>query len=314
VIYPPNAGVARQVWAAIANLAVVLDPTPTALLFPGQGSQTNGMAGLVATTRPDLFEAVCELVGDDPFQRVDESTRYAQPAIFCASLASWTRIADRVTPVVMAGHSLGELSALAAAGAVDEFDALRLVVLRAELMADSGQASGDGTMLALIGSTPARAAALAARHRVFVANDNAPDQVVLSGDRADLTAAAAAAKRDGLRAISLSVTGAFHSPHMAAAVGPFRAALDGVEFRTPAIPVVSCASAKPFADPAAELAAALVRPVRWRETMQTLAAAGANTFIDVGPGRVLARLAPRCVAGVAAATADTLLESADVAA
>ncbi len=292
----------------------MLDQTPTALLFPGQGSQTNGMRALVVSTRPDLFEAVCELVGDDPFRLVDESTRYAQPAIFCASLASWTRIADRVTPTVMAGHSLGELSALAAAGAVDEFDALRLVVLRAELMAVSGQASGDGTMLALIGSTPARAAALAARHGVFVANDNAPDQVVLSGARADLDAAAATARRDGLRTMSLSVAGAFHSPHMAAAVAPFRTALDAVEFRTPTIPVLSCASAQPFVDPNAELAEALVRPVRWRETMQALAAAGANTFIDVGPGRVLARLAPRCVAGAAGATAETLLESFDVAA
>jgi malonyl CoA-acyl carrier protein transacylase len=95
-------------------------------------------------------------------------------------------------------------------------------------------------------------------------------------------------------------------------VAPFRAALDAVAFHHPTVPVLSCASAQPFSDPAAELARALVTPVRWRETMQALAAAGANTFIDVGPGRVLARLAPRCVAGAAAATADTLLEGSHV--
>lgn len=272
------------------------------------------MRDLVATTRPDLLDAVCGLVGEDPFHRVDESTRYAQPAIFCASLASWTRIAARVAPVALAGHSLGELSALVAAGALDELDALQLVVLRADLMARSGRASGGGTMLAVVGGTPARAAALAARHGIFVANDNAPDQVVLSGGSAELAAAAVAAKTDGLRTVALSVAGAFHSPHMSAAVEPFRAALAKVQFRAPTVPVLSCASTRRFVDPARELADALVRPVRWRETMLALAAAGANTFIDVGPGRVLARLAPRCAAGVAAAAAETLLEHAYVAA
>jgi [acyl-carrier-protein] S-malonyltransferase len=295
-------------------VSVVLDQTTTAILFPGQGSQTASMRDIVATIRPDLLEAVCGLVGTDPFEHVDESTRYAQPAIFCASMASWTQIADRVAPVAMAGHSLGELSALAAAQGLDELDALRLVVLRADLMARSAQASGGGTMLAVVGGTPARAAALASRHGVVVANDNAPGQVVLSGSGAELEAAAAAAAAEGLRSITLPVTGAFHSSHMAAAVEPFRAALDEVEFRAPLVPVLSCATARKFADPAGELADALVRPVRWRETMLALVAAGANTFIDAGPGRVLARLAPRCAAGVAAATADMLLETADVAA
>ena len=311
---PPECGV-RATWRrAVGHIGVVLDPTPTAVLFPGQGSQTSSMRALVASVRPDLIEAVCELVGEDPFARVDESTRFAQPAIFCASLASWTQISNRVAPVAMAGHSLGELSALAAAGALSQLDALKLVVVRAELMALSGAASGGGTMMALVGATPARAAALASRHGVFVANDNAPDQVVLSGERAALEAAATAAKAAGLRAVALPVAGAFHSPHMAAALEPFRVALREVTFQAPAIPVLSCASTRPFVDPVEELANALVRQVRWRETMRALVAAGANTFIDVGPGRVLARLAPRCAAGVAAATADTLLVSSDVAA
>src|SRR6266568_3686423 len=145
---PPNVGFGSRTKDGSRTVWFVFGPTPTAILFPGQGSQTSSMRELVAATRPDLLEAVCELVGEDPFDRVDESTRFAQPAIFCASLASWTRIADRVAPLAMAGHSLGELSALAASGALGEHDALQLVVLRAELMARSGGASGAGTMLA----------------------------------------------------------------------------------------------------------------------------------------------------------------------
>ncbi|MBA3300322.1 MAG: ACP S-malonyltransferase, partial [Thermoleophilaceae bacterium] len=98
----------------------MLNPTPTAALFPGQGSDVDGMRDAVAETRPDLLAAVCELVGDDPFERVDESTRFAQPAIFCASLTGWSRVRELVSPVAMAGHSLGEITALTAAGAVDE--------------------------------------------------------------------------------------------------------------------------------------------------------------------------------------------------
>jgi [acyl-carrier-protein] S-malonyltransferase len=291
----------------------VLSSTRTAVLFPGQGSQTPEMRDDVAQARPDLLDAAVELVGEDPFLRVDASTAFAQPAIFCASLATWSRVRDRLEPAAMAGHSLGELTALTAAGAVDELDALRLVVLRGRLMAESGAASGGGTMLAVLRGTPARAAALAARHGVAVANDNAPDQVVLSGAREQLEAAADDARAQGLRAMMLDVAGAFHSPQMAAAVAPLRAALDATTFRTPTVPVVSCGTAAPFADPAQELAEALVRPVRWRETMGALAGQGITTFVDAGPGRVLAKLATRCVPDVAAASATALLEPAHVA-
>lgn len=297
--------------AARREGVAVLDPTPTAILFPGQGSQTSTMRDEVAATRPDLLQAVCDLVGDDPFARVDESTAFAQPAILTASLASWSRIADRVRPAAMTGHSLGELSALAAAGALSEQDALRLVVLRGRLMAEAGAASGGGTMLALVGGSPSTAAKIAARAGVTVANDNAPDQVVLSGAREGLEEAAAAAKADGLRALMLDVTGAFHSPQMAAAVEPFRAALAETTFETPRIPVFSCASAAPFRDPATELADALVNPVRWRQTMTALSDAGVQTFVDAGPGKVLQRLVRRNVADAAAAGPNSLLEPAD---
>jgi malonyl CoA-acyl carrier protein transacylase len=285
----------------------VLEPTPTAVLFPGQGSQQPAMRELVAAARPDLVARVSQLVGEDPFSKVDESTRFAQPAIFCASLAGWERVRDHVDPVAFAGHSLGELTALVAAGALDEHDGLRLVVLRGLLMAVSGEAAGGGTMLVLLGATPAQAASIAARHDVSVANDNAPGQVVLSGSPEALAAAGADAGAEGLRTIALDVAGAFHSPQMQEAVVPFREALAETEFREPRIPVVSCATALPFVDPREELAAALVRPVRWRETMTALASGGVQAFVDAGPGRVLCKLAPRCVPGAGAASLDMLI-------
>lgn len=256
------------------------------------------MRDVVAGARPDLLEAVLALVGDDLFERIDESTRFAQPAIFCASLAGWARVSGSVgSPIAFAGHSFGELSALAAAGVLDEFDALRLVALRGRLMAESGEAAGRGTMLAVLGAEPEQAAALAEAHGVSIASDNAPGQIVLSGAPNDLLALRAEARAAGLRAIPLDVGGAFRSPQMTTAVAPFRAAVAEVALNPPSSVVFSCATARPFADPANELADALVAPVRWRETMSALAAAGARAYVDVGPRAVLAKLAPRCVPG-----------------
>ena len=287
----------------------MLAATASAVVFPGQGSHTPGMRGLVASVRPDLLEAAIALVGEDPFDRVEDSTRFAQPAIFCASLANWTRLRGLVEPIALAGHSLGELTALAAAGAIDEHEALRLVVLRARLMAESGESSGGGTMLAVLGGTPASAKAIAARHGVSVANDNAPGQVVLSGAPQALETAAAAARADGMRTMALGVAGAFHSPQMQGAVAPFRAALASVAFSAPRVTVLSCASAAPFTDPVAELAQALVRPVLWRRTIEALVAMRTSTVVDAGPGRVLAKLTRRCAPALGASTADVLLEA-----
>jgi [acyl-carrier-protein] S-malonyltransferase len=285
----------------------MFDSSPTAVLFPGQGSQTKDMRALVAAVRPDLLDAAIELVGEDPFPRVEESTRFAQPAILCASLASWTRLRGYVEPIAVAGHSLGEFSALAAAGAMSDHDALRLVVLRGDHMARSGEASGGGTMLALLGAAPEAAAALAERHGVSLANDNAPGQVVLSGAPAALGAARDDAEAQGLRALPLGVAGAFHSAQMQGAVAPFAAALGEVSFLEPDVTVFSCATAAPFSDPATQLADALVSPVRWRETMGALHEFGSELYVDSGPGRVLSKLAPRCITSAKAATAEALL-------
>jgi [acyl-carrier-protein] S-malonyltransferase len=271
---------------------------PTAILFPGQGSQTAEMRELVARVRPELLELAVQAVGEDPFPRADEGTNFAQPAIFCASLAGWEAL-GRPSAELMAGHSLGELGALVAAGALDEREGLELVALRGRLMHESGMASGDGSMLALLGAGASeRAAEIAEGAELTVANDNSPTQVVLSGERCNLDAAAEHARELGLRALELDVTGAFHSPMMAAAVPEFGAALQRTTFSEPRCTVVSAVTAQPFTDPRSELADALTMPVRWREVMLTLQELGAQRFVDVGPGRVLTGLAKRTLKGV----------------
>ena len=263
---------------------------PTAGLFPGQGSHVPGMRDLVAAHAPDLLDRCLHLVGDDPFELAGESTRFAQPAIFCASVAGWRALDDDVRDdvVAVAGHSLGEFAALVAAGALDARAALELVVLRGRLMAEAG----GGTMLALLGADDETAEALAFRHAVTVANYNSPGQVVLSGPADALDDAATAARAHGLRAMELGVAGAFHSPAMQPAAGAFSRALDNASFAAPRIPVISCATAAPLTDPRRELVAALTTPVRWTATMRALAEV-ADTFVDVGPGRVLHKLVKR---------------------
>src|SRR5215218_4046710 len=237
------------------------------------------MRDLVARRAPELLERVTELVGEDPFARVEENTRFAQPAIFCASVVGWDALDLR--PSFGAGHSLGELAALVAAGVLKRDDALELVVLRGRLMGEAR----NGSMLALVGG-------------VTLANDNAPGQVVLSGSVDALDKTEEVAKERNTRVIRLDVAGAFHSPAMAPAAEPFRAALDDVEISEPAFPVFSCASAAPFTDVRDELANALTRPVRWRETVIAMHEAGAPSFVEIGPGKVLARMGKRILKGV----------------
>ncbi len=270
----------------------------TAILFPGQGSQTDDMRDTVHRARPDLLQAAAEAVGEDPFARVDEGTQFAQPAIFCSSLAGWEAL-GRPTGDIMAGHSLGELGALVAAESLSEGDGLRLVALRGRLMQEAGERAGNGGMLALLGRGAAdRAPELARQQGLTVANDNSPQQVVLSGARSALPKAAAAASELGLRAMELDVTGAFHSPMMSSAAPAFQAALAKVQIEPPKVPVISAVTAQPFDDIPLRLVEALTRPVRWRETLMALKALGAERFIEVGPGRVLSGLAKRTLTEV----------------
>jgi len=277
----------------------------TSILFPGQGSQTPEMRETVAEVRPDLLALASEVVGDDPFERVEDGTRFAQPAIFCASLAGWEAL-GRPSGDFMAGHSLGELAALVAAGYIGEGDGLELVALRGRLMQESGEAAGDGSMIALLGRGAAdHAGEIAGAHGLAVANDNSPQQVVLSGDRAGFDGATEAAKELGLRTMELPVTGAFHSPMMAGAVPEFTKALSQVEVSPgrEGTTVLSAVTAAPFDDVRAQLAQALTMPVRWRETLLALHELGADRFVEVGPGRVLTGLVKRTLRDVELASA-----------
>ncbi len=271
---------------------------PTALLFPGQGSQTPDMREQVAAIRPDLLELAIDIVGSDPFLRVDDGTAYAQPAIFCASLAGWCAL-DRPIHEFTAGHSLGELGALVAAGVLSERNGLELVALRGRLMQEAGETNGNGGMIALLGAEAAvRAEEVAAPHGLSVANDNSPQQVVLSGPRVVLPAAQETARELGLRAMILPVTGAFHSPMMATAIPQFEQALAQVEIGPASSTVISAVSAEPFDDVRARLVDALTGPVRWREVLLTLHERGVTRFVEVGPGKVLTGLAKRTLKDV----------------
>jgi [acyl-carrier-protein] S-malonyltransferase len=270
----------------------------TAVLFPGQGSQTDDMRDSAARLRPDLVARATEIVGEDPFARVEDGTRFQQPALFCASLAGYGTL--DVQPDAAAGHSLGEFGALAVAGALDETDALELVALRGELMDAAACEGPPAGMLAVLKGKPGDAEAIASDLGLTVANDNAPGQVVLSGPADALDAATDAADRAGLKAMRLPVKGGFHSPTMEPAVPRLRAALDRVSVKRPRFPVFSSITAKPFDDVRAELALALTHGVRWRETLLALRGAGVRRFAETGPGKVVTGLVRRTLDDVEA--------------
>jgi [acyl-carrier-protein] S-malonyltransferase len=260
------------------------------MLFPGQGSQTADMRDQVERHRPDLLELAQSEVSDDLFERAGDGTRWAQPAIFCAALAGYEVLKDRYEPDLMAGHSLGEISALVAAGALDAEDGLRLVAARGRLMQEAAEETGDGGMLAVRARDRATVEQVAGEAGLSIANDNAPDQLVLSGALAALDQGEALLREQRVRAKRLPVAGAFHSPLMEPAVEPFRRLTERVEVRAPRVPVLSCVSAAPFEDVRAQLVQAIVSPVRWTGVMSALRELGARRYVETGPGRVLTNL------------------------
>jgi malonyl CoA-acyl carrier protein transacylase len=262
----------------------------TALLFPGQGSQTADMRESVERSRPDLLELAFAEVGDDLFERATDGTRWAQPAIYCAALAGHAELG--VQADVMAGHSLGEITALAAAGSIADEDGLRLVAARGRLMQEAAEETGDGGMTAVRAREGNREAIaeVAASAGVAIANDNAPDQLVLSGSLGALDQAEAELKERGIRGKRLPVAGAFHSPLMQPAVEPFRAIVESTEFAEPRVPVMSCVTAQPFEDIPRELVRALTEPVRWLGVVRALEERGVTDFVETGPGGVLTNL------------------------
>ncbi len=265
-----------------------------AVLFPGQGVGDATSRELVADVRPDLLELATELVGADPLERMSEGTAYAQPAVYCASIAGYERL-GRPRPDYFAGHSLGEVGALVAAGAIEDADGVRIVVARGRVMDEVAGHGEAGGMLA-VGSSRDGAAALAAEHGLTLANENSPQQFVLSGPLPAIEAAEAAAKGTGIRAKKLAVAGAFHTGAMASGVDPFRAALDEIDFQEPETPVISSTSAEPFGDGVRDaLAASLTSPIRWTAVLGRLRELGVTRYVDVGPGKVLAGLVRRTI-------------------
>jgi [acyl-carrier-protein] S-malonyltransferase len=260
------------------------------MLFPGQGSQTVDMRDQVERHRPDLLELAQSEVSDDLFERAEDGTRWAQPAIFCAALAGYEVLKDRHEPDLMAGHSLGEITALVAAGAIGAEDGLRLVAARGRLMQEAAEETGDGGMLAVRARDRAPVEEVGAAAGVSIANDNAPDQLVLSGAVAALDEAERLLRERKVRAKRLPVAGAFHSPLMEPAVEPFRELAERVEVRDPRVPVLSCVTAAPFQDVRGQLVQAIVSPVRWTDVMSALHDLGATRYVETGPGRVLTNL------------------------
>jgi [acyl-carrier-protein] S-malonyltransferase len=270
-----------------------------AAIFPGQGSHVPDMDE-PWRGHPVLARGL-ELLGTDPFERLDEGTRFQQPAIFLCSVAAWERWREEAPGEAeqvraAAGHSLGEYAALVAAGVLDFDDAVVLVAERAAAMADAGELH-PGAMAAVLGGDDQAVRALAARLELTVANDNAPGQLVLSGAVADVERAIELARDEtGGRARRLDVSGAFHSPLMQPAAARLTAALERVDLRPARFPVYANGTAAPFADVRRELSENLLRPVRWRETLLALRAAGIERFVEHGPGAVLTGLVKRTLA------------------
>jgi [acyl-carrier-protein] S-malonyltransferase len=297
---------------------------PYAVIFPGQGAATPaaGQAWLDHPAWGVVTEA--EAVVGQPLARLLleaeaaelSTTRASQLAVLLGSLVAWDALRAELDepPVAFAGHSLGQITALIAAGVVDRADGFRLAAERAELSQRSADAN-PGRMAALVGTDLDTAAAVCAGGQdVWLANDNAPGQVVIAGTPDGLSAAAERARDLGVRRVMpLDVGHAFHTPLLADAAEGLAPALATLDYRETAAPVVANTDALGHTDPgcwADQLARHLVGPVRWRESQRTLAASGATTFVEVGPGKVLAGLAKRTVPEV---TVLDLTDPADIA-
>jgi [acyl-carrier-protein] S-malonyltransferase len=243
------------------------------------------------------------LVLDAPMEELT-ATANAQLATFVQSLVVLDAV-ERLglSPGACAGHSLGEYTALVASGAMSFEDGVQLVVARGDAMGRAGE-DAPGTMAALLGITDddAEAACQRAEGDVWVANYNAPGQVVIAGTTEAVKRASDLAKDLGARRVlPIPVSGAFHTPLMAAARSALRKALGDTVFRSPEVPVIANVDARIHSDPSewpGLLSAQLCSPVRWRQSLETLASLGGTTFVEIGPGGVLSGLARRSVADV----------------
>jgi len=281
-----------------------------AFVFPGQGAQFVGMGKDLYESNPlakDLFEKANDILGyritDIMFEGTDDElkqTKVTQPAVFLHSVISALCVSpfdnpEESRPRMMAGHSLGEFSALTVSGALSFEDGLRLVYARAMAMQKACEAA-PSTMAAIIGLPDEKVEEICAGinregHVVVCANYNNPGQLVISGNVDAIGEACEQLKAAGAkRALPLKVGGAFHSPLMQPAKDELQAAIEKTEFQEPACPVYQNVDGKPHTDPAeikANLIAQLTSSVRWTQSVQNMIADGADDFTECGPGKAL---------------------------
>ena len=296
-----------------------LNLSDTAFVFPGQGPQTVGMGKDLAaqySIAKQTFDEADSILGfslsalmwDGPDVDLNDTVN-TQPALYVHSLAAFrtfSHLYPNLTPASMAGHSLGELSALAASGALSFEDGLRLVRKRAELMKHAG-ALAPGSMAAILGlDIPTLdsvcAGASTSDEIAQVANDNCPGQVVISGSKAAVERAMVGAKAAGAkRALPLAVSIAAHSPLMASIQAEWTEAVNNANFLPPQIPVIGNVYAATLGDEdaaRADIIAQMQSRVRWTESVRLMTAQGVNTFVEVGTGTVLGGLIKRISDGV----------------
>lgn len=295
----------------------------TAFVFPGQGSQKAGMLAELAeqfSLIRHTFDESSNALGFDVWQIAQsgeqlDQTAYTQPVLLTASIAIWRvwQELGGVKPAVLAGHSLGEYSALVAAGSLSLSDAVKLVHLRGQLM-QNAVAEGEGAMAALLGKTDAEVEALCALvaqqtgQVVEAANYNAAGQVVIAGTKDAVMQAIAQAKEQGAKAIVLPVSVPSHCALMKLAAEKLAEALANTCFNAPLIPVVQNVNAQIEVDVDSiktALIQQLYRPVRWTQSMQMLASLGTEYVVECGAGNVLANLAKRLPSVKAAYAIDT---------